>query len=170
MVPERGQFKFSLFDFHELNLRYQLVTLIRLVNVVGTFKPLWQLRQHLTLFPLYVLNKTKLMYQYVNGNRNFWGSHDNLIVWRIVHKAFSQWDRIDFTLEEKPMSFVLGFNWVSLLIYYYIGVSRTCRNSFIPRRDMQSISNMDPIVFTYTLFGLGKVYWRFVSVAVIRLF
>ena len=35
---------------------------------------------------------------------------------------------------------------------------------------MQSISNKGPIVFTYTLFGLGNVYATFVSDAVIRLF
>ena len=35
---------------------------------------------------------------------------------------------------------------------------------------MQSISNRSPIIFSYTSFGLEKVYWRFVSVAVIRFF
>ena len=99
------------------------------MNVAGTFKPLWQLRKHLTLFPLYVLNKTKLMYQYVNRYRNS-EEVTKASSLKDCAQGLSQWDRIDFTSEEKAVF----RTWVQLsvfLIYYYIGVSTTCRNSFI---------------------------------------
>ena len=70
--------------------------------------------------------------------------------------------------------FYLYIIWLRKRIWHFQNHDTTATffpwKCFIPRREMQSISSRGPIVFTYTLFGIVKVYWTFKNIQVFSSF